>query len=109
MNNLNSNYLNIPQSTFGTSGIEIGNIIYRCFQEGELKAQYDPVSKRVVILNSSNLSPDALNKILYCESLNSNYYGWFPKVKKKRDSDGNLLIKFSPTCLILYNIIDLIN
>lgn len=90
------NSLNIPKLHFGTGGINTGNIVNKILTEEErkYKATYDPENRRIIVQNSSDLPIETLDKMLYEKSNQPEYDEHYPKIKKKRDSNGNLLIKF---------------
>lgn len=88
------NKLNIPQKHFGKSGIQTGNLIYASLHKSNYHIKYDSNNKRIIVLRSSKISHEFIDKMLYKSDLSSKYDEWYPKLKKKRDSNGNLLIKF---------------
>ena len=99
---LSTNLLGIPQKEFGLAGIHIGNVISQELdKQGKgFKAQYNPVAKKITVLNTSDLPPAILNKILYEPSASREYDAWngyYPVVREERDKDGNLEVEFSPT------------
>lgn len=95
-----TNALNLPQEQFGLADIHVGNVIHQNLEKhgGGLKAQYDPTTKKISILNTTDLPPSVLNKILYSTAAACGEYdswSWYPVVKDKRGVDGNLVVKFS--------------
>ena len=74
------------RSDFGDCGILVGNLISLSVKEKGYTAQYDLLSKKITILNSSNLSHSILKDMLYENS--ANYVGWFPVVSEKRSKEG---------------------
>ncbi len=99
------NYLHIPQSHHGTMGIRTGEIVYLGLQNTYQKhlldgvdkdsydCKYDLTSRRIIVLNSSGLSLDALKVIL--GSLTYPPGGYLPKVCENRESDGNSSIELT--------------
>ena len=62
-----------------------------------LRTQYDPVTNKNSILNTSDWLPSILDKILYGPLASREYdqWQWPPVVGKERDANGNLEISFS--------------
>lgn len=93
------NLLGLPREKFGSVGIGIGNIISKKLakQDKGYKAQYNPLSNRIVILNTSDVAPTVLDKILYVSSASCEYHKWrfYPIIKKERTKEGDLEIDFS--------------
>jgi len=93
------NLLGLPQDKFGLAGIQIGNLVSQevAKQDKALKAKYDPISNKISILNTSDLPPSVLNKILYETPASCEYdtWRWYPVVDEERNKEGNLEIHFS--------------
>lgn len=80
-----NNFLNIPQSVFGLSGIEMGNLIYQTLREKNLKTEYN--FGTIIVLDSTDLPISALDvlKDIFDKPPR-------PIIKEKRDAKGNLQI-----------------
>jgi len=93
------NLLAIPQDKFGLAGIHIGNLVSQELvkQSKGLKAQYNPSTNKITILNTSDLPPSILNKILYECPASREYdqYMWYPVIEEERNKEGNLEFGFS--------------
>ena len=92
-----SNYLDVPQRAFGTSGINTANLVFEAAKSINSGAiiQYRASEKLIVIKNLGELTIQDLGKVLYSKERAPKYDGWYPKVEEQKDSDGNYLIKFS--------------
>jgi hypothetical protein len=85
-----TNSLEIPQSHYGTLGIEVGQaLVKQCFP---YKLRYDQINKHIVVLDSQNLSESELAKMIKMVS-----FGYYPSFDGSRDKDRNLLIKIKAT------------
>ena len=96
---LSPNLLGLSQKKFGRTGIHVGNLVSQevAKQDKGLKAQYDPVTNKISILNTSDLPPSILDKILY-GSLAWREYDqckWYPVIEKERDANKNLQIRLT--------------
>ena len=93
------NLLGLPQEKFGLAGIHLGNIISKelAKQDKRYKAQYNPISNNITILNTSDLPLSVLNKMLYVSSASRKYDTWwfYPIVENERNKEGNLEFNFS--------------
>lgn len=79
-------------SGYGSSGVEVGNLISRELSNHGLGfTQFDGVTKKITVLNSSDTPQPELSKILL-ESPASQHWAWYPIVDKERDEKGNLEI-----------------
>ncbi|PCI95522.1 hypothetical protein COB11_01945 [Candidatus Aerophobetes bacterium] len=92
-----SNYLSIPQGTFGISGINTGNLVYKAVKAKSSTAviEYEASKKLITIKNLAEVTIKELAEVLYNKKQAPKYGGWYPTVEEKKDSDGNFLIKFS--------------
>lgn len=102
---ISSNTLGIPQELKGTCGVQTGNLINEALikQNKGFQAKYNIETSRIVVLNSSELPPSILHKILYDSPFDSKYEGWYPIVEEKRDENENLQISLTcitPTTLV---------
>lgn len=93
------NLLGLPQEKFGLADIYLGNVISKeiAKQDKGYKVEYNPIRNRITILNTSDLPPSVLNKMLYESSASREYdtLCWYPIVKEERNKEGNLEIDFS--------------
>lgn len=92
---MNNNSLNI--TGFGDFGINTGNFIYQSLHQSDTKyyAVFDGAKRTITVLNSSDLSPENLNKMVYSKEVGSKYRGWYPEITGVRDRNKNLVIKLS--------------
>ncbi|MGL5626452.1 MAG: hypothetical protein ACRDDW_02895 [Candidatus Rhabdochlamydia sp.] len=82
-----NNFLRIPQSIFGPSGVETGNLIYQTLEKQGFQTEYN-FATCITVLDSSDLPRSVLGIIL--KGLSSEP----PRliIKEKRDAKGNLQI-----------------
>lgn len=86
------------QNTEGTSSVLTLNIIIdallkQTVKEG-LMIVFNKKSRKIVVLNSSDLDPNILQDLLYKSSL-WKYEGPYPIVEEERGKRGNLKIRLS--------------
>lgn len=93
MHSPSENILGIPVERFGVSGVRTGNIVSHEIAEKGYKTQYSPVTKKITVLDSSDLSQSILQKILYHPD--NKYDGWYPVIEKERSEEGDFEIRFS--------------
>ena len=88
-----SNLLGIPEDHYGLSGINTGNLVHESIRLSKgLETKYDVNSRKIVVLNSSDLPLDELLEIL--NKNRYSYYGYKPVIDPKLDNVGNLQIDF---------------
>ncbi|MGL4540439.1 MAG: hypothetical protein ACRCU0_05635 [Candidatus Rhabdochlamydia sp.] len=82
-----NNFLCIPQTIFGPSGVETGNLIYQTLKKQGFQTKYN-FATCITVLDSSELPRSVLGIIL--KGLSSDP----PRliIKEKRDAKGNLQI-----------------
>ncbi len=91
-----SNYYQLPVKTFKISGIETGNEIYKSLRSNGLISFYKPSANKIVILNSSQLSEEFIQKTLFSTPFALKYKSIYPKIHE-RGAGGNWQISFETT------------
>ena len=76
-------------TTFGTCGKAIIEQMERDLKDIPLYLSYDSDTQRFTILNSQDVSVNAIEKIF----AKRNYTGYFPKIESSTDEMGNKMIK----------------
>lgn len=93
------NSLGIPTKKFGIYGAHVGDLVSQQVAklDKECKAQYNPITDRITVLNTRDLPPSILDKILYEPPLFSEYdkCKYYPVVGKERNQDGDLEVSLS--------------
>ena len=85
------NYLNLPKDEFGRLGIIDGDATYRLLtRNGYMLSKYDPKTRSVTILNSSDAWPFTVSQLLD----SGEYELWKPYLRHYRDEQGNLQVVF---------------
>ena len=84
------NLLGMPKDVFGNGGISVGNrISQECAKHGTLKAEYHSDTRKITILNSSEMSPAALEILLQnAQVTRPSLAGWLAKVSNQRRQEN---------------------
>lgn len=85
---MNVNNFQIPQDVYGEEGLQTANSIYNKLTRANYTVIYNNQTRRIVVLNSSNVPKKIIKEIL-----GDNYPDWAPKIS--RNDENNIQIKLT--------------
>jgi hypothetical protein len=88
------NSLGIPLEDFGTSGIDLGNLVHEALGKLNLKGEYHSSTKKITVLYTSDLplSIEDIREALYCPE--NKFKDWYPLVEESA-LNGSFEVRFS--------------